>query len=95
MSDTIVLVLIGVATLALRASFILGAKKGARPHPVLSRFIPVAALSALIAPSLSAPTGEAFYARPLVAAVAALIAWRTKNVFVTVALGLALLWWIR
>ncbi|PJF34725.1 MAG: branched-chain amino acid ABC transporter permease [Candidatus Thermofonsia Clade 1 bacterium] len=68
-----------------------------RPY-VLSalKFVPPAVLSAIIAPSMLMPEG-ALDLQPrnafLVAGIlAALIAWRTKNLLLTIFLGMAALW---
>jgi len=67
------------------------------------RFVPAAMLTAIVVPPIvfAGPSTLAFsYANPkLVAAlIAAAIAWRTKNVSLTIATGMATLWaaqWLR
>ena len=67
------------------------------------RFVPAAMLTAIVVPAVvfSAPGAFAFsYANPKVvaAAVAAVIAWRTKNAVATMAVGMLALWlaqWLR
>lgn len=58
-------------------------------------FVPVAVLSAIIAPELLAPGGVqnfAFTNVRLIAGVAAtLVAWRTRNVWLTIAVGMVAL----
>jgi branched-subunit amino acid transport protein len=70
------------------------------PAPLLDalKFVPVAVLTAIIAPAVIMPDGEIALTITnayLIAAVAsALIAWRTKNLLVTIVAGMAifLLW---
>jgi branched-subunit amino acid transport protein len=61
------------------------------------RFIPPAVLTAIIVPSLLAPNGHglefSFSNDTLIAGiVAALVAWRTRNVLITLAIGMVALW---
>lgn len=65
------------------------------------RYVPPAVLSAIIVPAVLLPDGESLLLglenRRLVAAlVAALVAWRTKNLLLTIIIGMAvlLLWGI-
>ncbi len=55
------------------------------------RFVPPAVLSAIIAPELLMPGGEFNLslgnARLLAGVIAMLVAWRTKNVLLTIAVG--------
>ena len=66
------------------------------PPPVLEalKFIPPAVLSAIIAPAVLQPQGSldlSFSNAYLIAAIAAaLIAWRTKNLLLTIVLGMAI-----
>jgi branched-subunit amino acid transport protein len=74
----------GVLTFAIRFSFIGALAR--KPLPAWTadalRFVPVAALSALIASDLAAPqpTTTLTLSRWLAGAVAALIAWKTRSV---------------
>ena len=68
------------------------------PRPVVDalRFIPPAVLAAIIAPAVFMP-GGALDLSPgnayLIAGVAAaLIAWRTRNLLLTIVLGMAVFW---
>ncbi len=79
---------IAVATIALRASFILGGGSGAF-FERLARYVPVAALTALVVPALLPRDGEPVYARSLAGVVAFAVAYRAKNVLLTVIVGLA------
>ncbi|MCP4168552.1 MAG: AzlD domain-containing protein [Chloroflexi bacterium] len=60
------------------------------------RYVPIAVLTAIIVPEVIMPGGEFNVspgnARLLAAGVAIVVAWRTKNVFLTVAAGMAVLW---
>lgn len=93
----ITLLIIGLLTFGIRLSFI-GFLGRARIAPLLQRalrFVPVAVLSALIAPALlfanntlNPPFGNA---RLLAGLLAILVAWRTKNVLLTIVIGMACL----
>lgn len=80
---------IALVTLGLRSVFIVsdGGADSTR-FDTLRRFVPVAALTALIVPSILPRDGEPAPARIATIALAALVAWRTKNVLVTVIVGL-------
>lgn len=66
------------------------------PQPVLDamKFIPPAVLTAIIVPAMFTPAGTldlAYTNAYLVAGVvAALVAWRTRNLLLTIVLGMAL-----
>ncbi len=59
------------------------------------RFVPVAVLSAIILPELTSPDGHLFLSwrnpQLLAGGVAILVAWRTKNVILTILAGMAAL----
>lgn len=59
-------------------------------------FVPVAVLSAIILPELLITNGALNFTllnpRLIAGITAALIAWRTKNVWATIAVGMVLLW---
>jgi branched-subunit amino acid transport protein len=63
------------------------------------RFVPPAVLSAIVFPELLRPNGAFALSlgnvRLLAGVLAALIAWRTKNVFLTIAVGMLALWALR
>jgi branched-subunit amino acid transport protein len=63
------------------------------------RFVPTAVLSAIIFPELLQPGGTLDLSlgneRLLAGLLAAVIAWRTKNVLMTIAVGMAALWILR
>jgi branched-subunit amino acid transport protein len=60
------------------------------------RFVPPAVLSAIVAPELLMPRGALDVsignARLIAGLIAMLVAWRTKNVLLTIAAGMIVLW---
>lgn len=92
------ILLVGVCTYALRLSFILLADRLKFP-PALERtlrFVPVAALMAIILPelvfaedTLDLSVGNA---RLVAGLVATLVAWRSRNLFLTIVVGMGVLW---
>lgn len=60
------------------------------------RFVPPAVLSAIVAPELLMPGGQFNLslgnARLIAGALATVVAWRTKNVLLTIAVGMIVLW---
>jgi branched-subunit amino acid transport protein len=97
MSLWVTIILAGVLTYTTRLSFI--AAHGRVVMPVwFTRsltFVPVAVLSAIIFPELVAAGGSLDLspgnARLIAGALAALIAWRTRSVWLTIATGMAAL----
>ncbi|MBK1876922.1 AzlD domain-containing protein [Pelagicoccus mobilis] len=94
----LVAIAVGVGTFLVRASFLLlPIRVGGegRLESVL-RFIPPAALTALIVPAVllsGASEGEMFEVeKPVAALVAVLVAWKTRNVLATIALGMLTYW---
>ena len=89
---------IGLGTFALRYSFILIMDLARLPDGAIKllRFIPAAALMALITPAVflhrTAPGGEADWRRMVAAVLAALVAWRVRNMLAAIAAGMAALW---
>lgn len=89
----------GAVTLALRASFLLLQER--LPLPAWAeryqRLVPAAVLAALVAPALLAGGEVAPHADPRFWAglVAALAAWRTRSVPLTLGVGMATLWALR
>ena len=87
----------GAATLALRASFLLAQDRLTLP-PLLKRallYVPPAVLAALVAPALFEPSGAAvgpLDARLVAGAAATAVAWWSKNVLATLATGMSVLW---
>jgi branched-subunit amino acid transport protein len=94
----VTLMLMGVVTFALRLSLIAARGRWDMPPLVqrMLRFVPPAVLSAIILPELVRPAGRLDLslgnARLLAGMLAALIAWRTKNVVLTIAAGMLALW---
>ncbi len=91
------IIIIGLLTLGIRLSFMLFMGK-TRIVPMVQqalRFVPVAVLSALIAPALFLPGGVLNLSlgniRLIAGIVAILAAWRTKNVLLTIVIGMACL----
>lgn len=91
--------LAGLGTFLLRLSFLALVRGDSLPDGAARalRLVPAAALAALAAPSVfpAAELAAGDPARPLAAAAAALIAWRTRNMFATLAAGMAVLWLLR
>jgi len=89
---------IGLITLLTRASFIVLAERLTLPMPVQRalQFTPIAALTAILVPEVIAPSGTfdltQMAPRLIAGAVAAVIAWRTRNITLTIVVGMALLW---
>lgn len=97
MNIWLVILLAGLVTFATRLSFILLLDRINVPDWFRRglRFVPVAVLSAIILPELTSPEGSLFltWRNPQLAAggVAILVAWRTKNVLLTILAGMAAL----
>lgn len=90
---------IGAGTFLLRLSLIaLWGKLGKVPDSFERglRFIPAAVLSALVLPALTTPNDH-FEIGPRMAAglVAILVAWKSRNVFLTIVAGMGALWIIQ
>jgi branched-subunit amino acid transport protein len=90
-------VVIGIFTFATRLSFILLLGNREIP-PIITRalrLVPPAVLSAIIFPELLLPGGQFDLSlrneRLLAGLLAALIAWRTRNIFLTIGVGMAAL----
>jgi branched-subunit amino acid transport protein len=97
MNIWLVMLIGGLLTLATRLSFILLLERIRVPEWFRGglRFVPVAVLSAIILPELTSPDGSLFLSwrnpQLLAGAVAILVAWRTRNVLLTIAVGMAAL----
>lgn len=93
----IVLVL-GIGTFLIRYSFILIMDKLTLSDAIhrMLRFIPASVLPALTVPAiLLHKNGAVAFAgieRPLAALVAIVVAWKTRNILLTIASGMAALW---
>jgi branched-subunit amino acid transport protein len=96
MGLAIAIVCIGVLTYFMRLSFI-GLAGRYRLPPLAERalrYVPPAALTALVVPDLVGHVGlgAAGDARLGAGLVAILVAWRARSIFLTLTLGLASLW---
>ena len=101
MSDASVWLLflaIGLGTFLLRFLFIYLFGKTAMPDWLRRalRFVPAAALAALVFPALTHPAGHLDLSlqnfRLLAGLGGAIITWKTRNVLLTILIGMALLW---
>ena len=97
MNIWLIMLLTGILTYAIRLSFILFYGKKSMP-PLLQqglRFVPPAVLSAIIFPELLVREGELDLSfgnpRLLAGILAALVAWWTKNVILTIVAGMVIL----
>lgn len=88
----------GLITFALRLSFVLGANLMAVPSSLQRalRYAPPAVLSAIVFPELVTPDGVVALSprnsRLVAGLIAAVVAWRTENVLLTIAAGMLVLW---
>lgn len=88
----------GVVTFLIRLSFIAihGRVMMPRWFTRALTFVPVAVLSAITLPEILIQDGAVvlspFNARLLAGVVAVVVAWRTKNVLATIAVGMGALW---
>ncbi len=89
---------IGLGTFTLRFLFIYLFGKIEMPDWLRRalRFVPAAALAALVFPALTHPAGHLDLSlqnfRLLAGLGGAIVAWRTRNVLFTILFGMALLW---
>ena len=89
---------VGLGTFTLRFLFIYLFGKIEMPDWLRRalRFVPAAALAALVFPALTHPSGHLDLTlqnfRLLAGLGGALVAWRTRNVLLTILVGMALLW---
>ncbi len=97
MTVWLTMLLVGLGTYATRLSFILLFGRREIPASVRRalRFVPPAVLTAIIFPELLLPEGTFDLSlgndRLIAGLFAALIAWRTKNILLTILAGMALL----
>ncbi|WP_316898948.1 AzlD domain-containing protein [Pseudodesulfovibrio indicus] len=93
-----VVLILGGGTFLIRLSFILIVDRLTFPDGVTRalRFIPASVLTALIVPAVllnpEAGSAAANVARPAAAVAAVAVAWRTRNIFATIAVGMVVLW---
>lgn len=90
----LVVALAGTGTYAIRASFLVTARHASQLSATVRavlRMIPAAALAALVAPSLLRVDGALDPVNPRLFAglVALVVAWRTRSIAATIAVGLA------
>jgi branched-subunit amino acid transport protein len=90
----VAIVLAGIGTYAMRASFLVFAHRLVDVPPNVQRLlrqIPPAALASIVLPALLRPDGHLDLLQPrlLAGGVAALVAWRTRNIALTLGVGMA------
>ena len=96
MSDVwLAIVLAGIGTYTMRASFLVFAHRLADVPPSVQRLlrqIPPAALAAIVIPALFRPDGflDLWQPRLYAGILAAAVAWRTRNIAVTLIVGIGL-----
>jgi len=91
----VAIILSGIGTYAMRASFLVFAHRLADVPPSVQRLlrqIPPAALAAIVVPALLRPEGslDLWQPRFLAGVVAALVAWKTRNIALTLSVGIGL-----
>ena len=96
----VAIVIAGLGTFLLRSSFIYLFGR-VQPSPTLEsilRYIPAAVLSALVCPALLLMQGRMALppenTRMMAGALAMIVAWKTKNITLTIASGMGALWLI-
>lgn len=96
--------LLGAGTFLIRFSFlsVLGRVRRTDTLTRLLKPIPSAVLAALVAPAILIPQGAQIPTLPndrlLPGLIAGLVAWKSKNILLTIAAGMAALWveqWVR
>ncbi len=92
-----VFVVAGAGTYAMRLSFLALLGRTARVPEAVRRalaLVPPAVLAALVAPALARSGGDVdlLTARFAAGVLAALVAWRTRNVIATLVVGMGTLW---
>jgi|ERR1019366_961565 branched-subunit amino acid transport protein len=93
----VTIIIVGLLTLGMRLSFMvfLGKMQISSMVQQALRFVPIAVLSALIAPALFFSSGSLNLSlsntRLIAGILAILVAWRTKNVLLTIFSGMACL----
>ncbi|MES1940423.1 branched-chain amino acid transport [Salinisphaera sp. T5B8] len=94
----ITVICVGVLTFVLRWSFIALADSLTMPATVQNalRFVPAAVLAAIIVPAVVVEEGHVALSvnnlRLFAGIAAAIVAWRTRNIFYTIAAGMLVLW---
>jgi branched-subunit amino acid transport protein len=94
----LLIVVVGLITYGIRLSLIALQDRIVLPPIVVRslRYVPVAILTAIVVPDLVMPTGSLDVsfgnARLLAGVLAAAIAWRTRQIALTLVAGMATLW---
>jgi branched-subunit amino acid transport protein len=89
---------VGLITFSYRWSFVFLFERIAMPVWLRAalRFVPIAALTAIITPELLIARGalntELLNTRLIAGIIACAVAWRTRNVFATIVVGMLTLW---
>jgi branched-subunit amino acid transport protein len=91
----VAIILAGIGTYAMRASFLVFAHRLTDVPPSVQRLlrqIPPAALAAIVIPALLRPDGfiDVWQPRLYAGLLAAAVAWRTRNIAVTLVVGIGL-----
>lgn len=98
MSLWLIILGMGLITFAIRLVPIVLIERGELPPLVRQalRFVPPAVLSAIFVPEMLQPSGKLDLslgnARLLAGLLAIVVAWRTRNVVLTIIVGMAALW---
>ena len=98
MRPWLIVAAIGLGTFLWRFSFIAALGRFQIPEwvPAALRFVPAAVLAALALPAVTSVNGELMLSptneRLVAAIIAAAVAWWTKNVLATIAVGMGALW---
>jgi branched-subunit amino acid transport protein len=91
----VTIVVAGIGTYAMRASFLAVAHRLATVPPGVQRLlrqIPPAALASIVVPALVRPHGDlGFHAELVAGLVATAVAWKTRNIALTLVLGMGVL----
>ena len=101
LSIWLLFVAVGLGTFTRRFLFIYLFGKIAMPEWLSRalRFVPAAALAALVFPALTHPAGHLDISlsnfRLFAGLGGALVAWRTRNVLLTILVGMAILWMLQ
>jgi len=96
----VAIVVIGLATFGFRLSFIyLFGRIEDVPPRIRRTYVPPAVLAALVVPDLvtveSTVTATLVDERLIAGVAAGVVAWKTENVFATIAVGMGVLWVLR
>ncbi len=101
MSAWLAIVVIGLITYAIRLAFIVLLGHWTIPEPLMRslRFVPPSVFAAIVLPEIFSGNGAGspllLNPRLISAVVAALIAWKTKNIVLTLVAGFAVLFLVQ